>query len=344
MAVALPACAAWSLSQGAGGVRPALLAAIAGVIGLDVARTWRLGLLSAERRQMLGALWSAADTSFVAFLPAAAMALFAPSSEAYLAGQVAGGLFALVLFGILFFPPQAQEQEAPSPEASRELLRRLVVFGLPFVGLAVMGWLSNLGERYVIGFMLSPADVGVYAAAYAIASRPVLMGGGIVFAVARPILFAAQAEQNRDKARRVFRLWMALAAIVGIGVVLLLWLFGDLVARLCLAESYRAQAREIFLWVATGHAALLVAQVIELRLLSYGRSAALLVPTCASGLLTIACSSVLLPRLGVVGAPAAKAGAFLVHLAAVAMMLRLARRDTRAEDVAMEAPPKGEAP
>jgi len=49
-------------------------------------------------------------------------------------------------------------------------LKRYLRFGLPLVPNAAILWIMHSGDRYIIGYFMQPKDVGIYAAAYSLAS------------------------------------------------------------------------------------------------------------------------------------------------------------------------------
>lgn len=49
------------------------------------------------------------------------------------------------------------------------LMKQMMQYGLPLMGVAVTTWVLNVSDRYVIGFYCLAADVGIYSYAYSIA-------------------------------------------------------------------------------------------------------------------------------------------------------------------------------
>jgi O-antigen/teichoic acid export membrane protein len=250
------------------------------------------------------------------------------SSESYLIGQVAGIVIPLGIFGLMLYPKTAQDQplavkvDAPSgkfleyeaqTDSVRELLNRVLHYGLPFVPLAIVSWVSNVGDRYFIGGYLGKADVGLYAAAYGLASRPFIMLGNIGAGFARPILFQAESDHNRAKARRIFFLWLTLIGATSALGVVAFGVLGTWIARLLLAAEYRESAPAIFVWVGIGYAVVNIMQILETRLMSKGATRKLIVPSTASAAANIGLNILLIPRFGPVGAAQATAATFLLQ-------------------------------
>ena len=307
----------------AGGWRPFLALALAGILVTDVAKALRLKRLHAERRRAFYALWTGAE-AWVWPALAALFLFFWTSTESYLAGQAAGSALALVIFGMIAYPRMPPDASGSSPEPRRAFVKKVLSYGLPLALLSLVGWAGNMGERYILAGFMGIADVGFYAAAYAVASRPFLLANGAVAITASPVLFEAESTGLSGKARRVFLLWMLAVACVGALGVLGFWLLGDWAAWLLLAEEYRAGAPGIFVWVAAGYAAFGLSKVVIQRMLSLGRSARVLLPAGLGAAANVSLALLLVPGMGALGAARAVAAGFAVRFVAVIWALRRA--------------------
>ena len=89
-----------------------------------------------------------------------------------------------------------------------DFYRQAAAYGLPFIPLAAVLWFTNLGDRYLLNGLRGTDEVGLYVAAFGIASKPAILVGGTITLAARPILFDAVSRGLRRKARHVFRLWL----------------------------------------------------------------------------------------------------------------------------------------
>lgn len=320
--VLLAAISVWKLLDPAVPAGVLMVLAVA-YSGFDAARSVRMNQLQADRRRQATAVWTSAEAWLVFIGPALAI-LLQRTTESYLAGQAVASLAALLVFGVLLLPAQPPDAR-PAPVDSRaELLQCVRRYGLPFVPLAVVTWISNLGDRYIIGSILGDAQVGLYAAAYGLASRPFLMVGGILSGFARPILFEAEGRGDRRKGARVFWMWLAMTVLVSGAGILAFGLMGPLVARALLAPAFRhEQTTLIFLWVAGGYAFANISLVFENRILSLGLSRSLLFPAIAGAAVNIALNFFFIPRWQMTGAAAATTVSFFVQTALIAAALGL---------------------
>jgi Na+-driven multidrug efflux pump len=108
--------------------------------------------------------------------------------------------------------------------------------------------------------------------------------------------------------------------------VLTIAVAGPLIAQILLADEYRAGALAVMIWVSGAYAIYSVTQVLECRVLSYGRSAMLLLPMILGAISNLALSFWWISRHGIVGAAQATFASFLVQgVATMAIVLRSRR-------------------
>lgn len=323
-------------------VQPLLLGVLAAMICLDTIRSIESTRLQAEREQGRIAAWFAAEMWLIMLMTATGLWLL-PTPVGYLAAN--GVATATAMF--LFWPRKPRGTITPvadgTMETDADFTRRVLAFGLPFVPLALSSWMQNLGDRYILGSLKDYAEVGLYAAAYGIASRPMLAAGSVLTTVARPILFTYENTGQRGAARRVFLLWLAVAVAICMVAVAGIKLFGEQIALLLLAPSYRQGAPAIMTWVAIGYGLNIVIAAVESRILSHGFSRGLLVPGLVSVGVNLAMNWVLIPKLGALGAAQATAGAFAAQLLLSVWTLGIKRSEDVMESKREAPPPEPEA-
>jgi O-antigen/teichoic acid export membrane protein len=309
--------------------RPALLIALACAAGLDTAKSVRQNVLNADRRQKALAIWTAAEAWTVVVCTAVALRVL-PTTEAYLFGTAAGYLLPLALFALALSSP-GDEQPAATPNADdRTFSRQVLAYGLPFIPLALLGWFTNLGDRYLLDGLRDTTAVGLYVAAFGIASKPAMMVGGVISTAARPVLFNAVSGGRTRAANRIFHLWLAGTATLNALLVVLLAAFGPWIARWFLAAEYREGAPGIITWVAAGYGVYATSMVVENRIMAWGRSAALIPPIAVGAALKFALTYWLVRSDGPLGAARATCSAFCGQfLATWWAMTRLAAAEAR---------------
>ena len=300
-----------SLRLGAG---PSVVVWLLGWILVSTYRNVSINAIQAERRQARYSAWLAAESGSQV-LATWFFLMLSPQVESYVAGQLFGMLLPAAIFARRV--PLSLTRTL-NRDLRAEALLQLISYGLPFALLSLLGWISNLSDRYVLATQLDAAAVGRYVAAFGIASRFPSMLGGILTDIFRPALFEAENRSDRPRASGLFRQWLLVAALFGSFLVGVMFLAGDFLAEILLAESYRSGARTVMCWVALGYACVNLSQIIENRLLSHNASRILIVTKCCGAAANFAFANLLIPTLGVNGAACANAlGQFLQLIACV---------------------------
>ena len=231
---------------------------LSGVFCIDVTRSYAINIFNASRNQRPIALWTIAESFLRPLAAIILVVILGINVENILIGYGLASFCVWLFFkNIIFIKTNSSPPVAPNQYLKSELLK----YSLPLVPLAVVGWITALGDRYIIGGILGPAEVGIYAAGYGLISRPFLMGGGIIEQILRPLYFEA-VSQGRDDARKIFNYWLiATITVCAIGCLAVI-LLKDFISILLLSEKYHV-AKDLFPWIAVGYSLLVVSYVYE---------------------------------------------------------------------------------
>lgn len=250
----------YGLIQGAWGyVGIAVLVSI--MIAVDSALSTELALFNAANRHRPLAFWRTIDAWARPVLAGVFVMALGASLPNVLGGYVLG---AIVVWGIvlMFSKREGLNSTHSPPSAEQSDVRYILLrYALPLMPLAILSWLSNWSDRYVIGELLSLEDVGIYSAAYGVASRPVLMLCGALDMTLRPRYFEAVSAGDRKREEQVFSLWVVL--VCGATAVLMVGFafFSQPIARLLVSERYQGAAW-LMPWIAGGYGLLATSQVL----------------------------------------------------------------------------------
>lgn len=291
-----------------------IIALIAPWAVATVGRAVLITPVHAERRMHRYAAWIATEAVLLMACTAIALA-FDPSIEAFIAGQTIAIMIATFAFGRL--PSGGNRSTAARAGMVREARAQIIRYGLPILPFAALGFAYSQSDRYVLAATLDMAAVGLYAAAFTIASRMAIMMSAVLNDVFRPALFEAETNGALARGQLIFRLWIVTMLVAMAGLVIGMLIFGDLIAALILAPDYRAGARNVMCLIALGYGVNMIAQVVENRLLSFGVSSTLIWTKLAGGGANIVLALALIPLLGVIGAAIANALGQLAMLGAV---------------------------
>ena len=273
-----------------GGGSALLVVILALLFASDCWRSANVSLLNAARQNRRYALWLTSDTWARPLVASAVVAFAGQSSIAVLGSYVLVSVTLLILFSRRLWPPDAfgANSRAGSTHSAATLDTRIWSYALPLIPMGTIGWASNLGDRYVIGGILSVADAGLYAAAYGLSSAPFMLVGGTVELALRPVHQAAVASGNHRRAQELFRLWIAAVAIpCGIGVLIFATAH-HLLAAIFVGEAFRSGS-DLMPWIGAGYAIRATAYVFERICYAYGETRRVLtIQLCAVAATAIA--------------------------------------------------------
>ena len=301
----------------------AIAMAAVGWVFAMTARNVLLSRLQAERRRLAYSALTVFEAIMLALLTAVALR-FDATTASYLIGQLLAVL-ALVIAAARLGPWPGPARGAQVDQHT-DFRRKALAYGVPFAPVAVVGWLANLADRYVLGLQLGAAAVGQYVAPLSIASRGMILANSALNDLFRPVLFDAENRRRPASAHRVFLSWIGVNIAVGVTAVTAVWALGDVVVELLLAKSYRDGATPVMMWIASGYAVYGLTQTLETRLLSLGRSAQLVAPMAAGALANIGFSELLVSRNGILGAAQASCLSFVVQGLVTALIVYSALR------------------
>ncbi len=326
-AMAVIVCAVLAIGPPKGMVLGAAgIAASAAWLVVNALKTVVVSRLQAEQRRSWYTAALVIDAVLMAALPALAL-LIVPSSDAYIAGQAGAAAAAALIVTVA--APWSVLGSLRLPRLGTPFIDKVRGYGSTFVTLAILGFVANLADRYVLAGVMGPAAVGQYLAAFAIASRGMALGNATLTDLFRPVLFQAENESQSVRAGRLFTKWMAVNVAMSLTALAVIALLGDYVARLLLAEPYRDGAVAIMMWITLGYGINGLTQVIENRLLSLHVPRRLLVPLATGGAANLAASLVLVPMNGIVGAAQASCASFAFQLAVTALLLHWTIREAK---------------
>ena len=290
------------------------------LLAMTARRELGVQLLIGERRQREASLWQASDALLRPAMAIGAVVLGGAKATLVLLGySLASG--SASAFWSLFRRGQAGRTARRDPARIRSLRREIWVYALPLIPMELLVWFNGLGDRYVIGYFLSAADVGVYAAAYTLINEAFNRSAMVLLRTFQPVYFQRHSARQEERAHRVLWLWLGCVVLMGAAGVAALVFLKDWVAAALLAKTYHSAA-ELMPIIGAGCAIQALALVIAQPLLALKRTRALLMAR-AFGALTAAISLPLLVKAhGLMGAAMAAPLYFGVEALITAVLSR----------------------
>ncbi len=295
---------------------------------LDVKRSAEATFMGAARRQRALSLWNVGESWLRPGLAIAAAFWLGPSAGSVLLGYAAASTVLLLL--VLAREPSDSGVDVAGKWTEARLSAEIRSYAAPLIPLAAIVWANTVGDRYIIGWLRTPEEVGVYVATYGLVNTPFLMAQGILTQTLRPVYLQKLAANHEADARKTYAVWIGCTtAVCLVGFVAVLAL-KDGIAWLLLAPEYRSGAL-LMPWIAGGAAIYAAGQVVALYLLAHKRSSWWVACEAAGAAVSIPVTILLVRRHGAFGAAVACPiyfGVTFVLQSILAMALSGARRAT----------------
>jgi O-antigen/teichoic acid export membrane protein len=313
-----------------GGADPWLFA-VAGLLLIVTARR-ELGvqLLIGERRQREASLWQTSDAILRPVLAIAAVALGGAKAVLVLLGYTLASGIANA-FWSLYQRLKANQRLRLKPAVIRSLKREIWTYTLPLIPMQILVWFNGLGDRYVIGYFMSAAEVGLYAAAYTLTNEAFNRSAMVLLRTFQPIYFQHHSAKQEEQAHKVFWLWLGCVTAMGITGVLALALLKDWVAALLLAKTYHTAA-VLMPVIGAGCAIQALSTVIAQPLLAVKRTGALLMGRTLGAVTAVISLPLMVKEYGLIGAAMASPiyfGAEALSMAMLSKPWRMAKAPRR---------------
>jgi O-antigen/teichoic acid export membrane protein len=243
----------------------ALTVILAALLAVDAWRTVSLALLSSMRAYPSYAIWQAGEAWGRPLFAVVFISYFSSTAATALVGYLLASLLLLLVGARRSLPlrsPRDMHTQRAQATAVQEIESKLWRFAWPLVPLGMVGWANGLADRYLIGGMLSLADAGVYAAVYGLASRPMLMLGGSIELLVRPLHQQAVKEGNTRQARRLLGAWIIVVLVVGVAIVFCFAYWQQQIAAWLLSAEFQRGA-QLMPWIAAGYVLLVASYAFE---------------------------------------------------------------------------------
>ena len=198
-------------------------------------------------------------------------------------------------------------------------------FAWPLMVAGCLGWLLHESDRFILSHYHGDLQVGLYAAAYGLVSAPFTIVAGTAVQVMYPSVMAAGVR--RGAASALPAPMLAATLLVGVAGVSVVWWWGDHLAALLLAESYRAGVSDLLVWIALGYACLGVSYSFDLAAHGAAKTRYMMISSAVSAAANVGLNLLLVPAGGAEAAAIATAAALVLYMVCMAALVaRDARR------------------
>jgi O-antigen/teichoic acid export membrane protein len=298
------------------------------LVAVDGMRMFRTTIMNAARQHHRNGIWQVGEAWGRPLLAYLATAWWGIHTEIVLTAFI---VTSIVLYGLLGRSLDLQPGAAPCTAVNEDdLLRKFETYSRPLIPLGLLGWVSGMADRYMIGGLLSVQDVGMYAAAYGLASRPMLMLSSIAETTIRPAYYSA-IGRNDPSSRKYLLAWFAIVFSGGVAACVLFALFHQHLARLLLGPEFR-EASYLMPWIVAGYGVLAVYHIPVRVCLAHDAPRAVTITEAVGAVLAVVVGFIFIKAYGLLGAAIAAPIYFGMQLVvSIGFAIQSAGRDTRYE-------------
>ena len=229
-------------------------------------------LLIGERRHRAASLWQTCD-SFLRPVFAIGLVYLAGENAVWLlSGYILASFMLEFAWHCFSGAPQPKKRTAIKQIIPRVSFKREIwAYALPLIPMELIFWINGLGDRYVIGYFMTAADVGLYAAAIPLSTRLSIAAAMVLLRIFQPVYFQLFSEKQAEKGFAILWTWIGFVLAMGVFGVTVLYFTKDWLAALLLAKSYQP-AVELMPAIAVGCALHALGSVMSQPLLAEKRT------------------------------------------------------------------------
>ena len=219
--------------------RNILLFVLAGILlAVTVRRELGIQLLIGERKQRGASLWQTSDSILRPLLAISLVWWGGAKAEWVLLGYILASMLSNAVWARIH---GAKADNSMRPAIARNFRRDVWAYALPLIPMELIFWVNGLGDRYVIGYFMTAAEVGLYAATYMIINEAFNRSAMVLLRIFQPVYFQSCSLNQSREGFRVLWIWIACVFALGVIGVSLLLITSDWVVSVVqrTSNSYR---------------------------------------------------------------------------------------------------------
>jgi O-antigen/teichoic acid export membrane protein len=306
---------------------------LAGVLLIvTVRRELGIQLLIGDRKQRGASLWQTTDSILRPVLAISLVVWGGQKAEWVLLGYIAASVVSNTVWSLAL---GAKGDKKRPFIITRNFKTDVWAYALPLIPMELVFWVNGLGDRYVIGYLMTAAEVGLYTATYTIINEAFNRSAMILLRTFQPAYFQAYSESRFREGYRILWLWIGCVVVLGIVGVSLLLVTKDWVATMVLAKSYHS-ATELMPAIAVGCALHALGTVVAQPLLAKKRTRVMLLGRICGALAAAISIPLMVKNYGLIGAAMANPIYFGVEALILAMLAKPWRSAHAVHDVQSE--------
>jgi O-antigen/teichoic acid export membrane protein len=296
------------------------LFAITGILlAVTVRRELGIQLLIGERKQRGASLWQTSDSILRPLLAISLVWWGGQKPEWVLLGYIVASMVSNTVWSLVLDTKKPDKNKRPI--IARRFRTDVWAYALPLIPMELIFWVNGLGDRYVIGYLMTAAEVGLYAATYMIINEAFNRSAMVLLRIFQPVYFQSCSLNETKKGFRILWTWIACVLALGIIGVSLLLITRDWVAAMVLAKSYHP-AVELMPAIAIGCALHALGTVVAQPLLANKRTRLFLLGRVCGAVTAAISIPLMVKNFGLPGAAMANPIYFGVEALVLAMLAK----------------------
>lgn len=199
------------------------------------------------------------------------------------------------------------------------------VYAIPLMVYALFGWFTNYADRYLIAYLMSPADVGYYTVGYSLGARVALLATPLIAHLTPTVFAIKQSGQPTLETHSVIKRYLFLFWGLAIPTCMLLAVFHNEIGQLLLADRY-LPAFAVVPLIALAYVFLLSIQFLETKFYAYGYTKYILWHNIVGASINVLLNLWLIPHFGLIGAAMAMLGSCFAQLGVALYLFKKTNR------------------
>ena len=175
------------------------------LLAVTIRRELGIQLLIGERRQRGASYWQTTDSVLRPLLAISLVLWGGQQAEWVLLGYVLASLLSNGIWSLVF---KVKVNDHDRPTITRNFRADIWAYALPLIPMELIFWVNGLGDRYVIGYFMTAADVGLYAATYLIINEAFNRSAMVLLRTFQPAYFQACSQNDPKEGFRILWLWL----------------------------------------------------------------------------------------------------------------------------------------
>lgn len=195
---------------------------------------------------------------------------------------------------------------------SPTILKKILTFGIPQIGIAGGATLLSIADRYLIGVFIGSKAIGIYGVGYTIADLAIQLPLGILTMAAIPVVVGTFENKSKTETSTLLKKLLCVYFIVLTPIAFGIAALSKDIINIVAGEAFR-QTAIILPWVVAGVFFFGLSQIVNIPFQLKEKPYLLVYLIFSSAILNIVLNLFMIPRFGILGAAYATLIAYFIY-------------------------------